>query len=271
VTLDGERIEADVVVGADGANGITARSLGLPAHEHGSRSRQCAYGDVSRERYAGRAVVELDVVPAATPGSFRRATTSTSASAAGQSEGPRLRERLRELCGASASTRPRCTTRVDTAADAGRRAPAGPRTRAARRRRRRARRPALGDGMYEAFVSGRLAAETILAGGGLEPYAERFAATFAPLEPFRGARSSPSSASRASRSGSRRRTSRGGCSRRSCAATRQPRTHAVCEAPAAGAAGTRRLKTTDLAADVQPVERMRSCGVPWRKARATST
>src|SRR5204862_2840548 len=35
VTLDGERFDADVVVGADGANGVTARSLGLPAHEHG--------------------------------------------------------------------------------------------------------------------------------------------------------------------------------------------------------------------------------------------
>jgi flavin-dependent dehydrogenase len=42
--------------------------------------------------------------------------------------------------------------------------------------------PLSGDGMYEAFVSGRLAAETILADAGLEPYSERFAATFAPLE-----------------------------------------------------------------------------------------
>ncbi len=41
--------------------------------------------------------------------------------------------------------------------------------------------------MYEAFVSGRLAAETTLEllhgrANDLEPYAERFAATFAPLE-----------------------------------------------------------------------------------------
>jgi flavin-dependent dehydrogenase len=47
--------------------------------------------------------------------------------------------------------------------------------------------PLSGDGMYEAFVSGRLAAEATLEllrgqAGDLEPYAERFAATFGPLE-----------------------------------------------------------------------------------------
>jgi flavin-dependent dehydrogenase len=47
--------------------------------------------------------------------------------------------------------------------------------------------PLSGDGMYEAFVSGKLAAEAILdllAGRAcdLEPYAERFAATFTPPE-----------------------------------------------------------------------------------------
>jgi flavin-dependent dehydrogenase len=41
--------------------------------------------------------------------------------------------------------------------------------------------PLSGDGMYEAFVSGRLAADAILAGE-LDSYSGRFAATFAPLE-----------------------------------------------------------------------------------------
>src|SRR5437764_10956902 len=35
VAVNGERLSADVIVGADGANGITGRSLGLPAHELG--------------------------------------------------------------------------------------------------------------------------------------------------------------------------------------------------------------------------------------------
>ena len=100
-----------------------------------------------------------------------------------QSEGPRLRERLRELCGAYG---------IDEAAVRelrGHRLP----MRGAARRPVHGRvllvgdaaglvDPLSGDGMYEAFVSGRLAAETILDGRGLEPYAERFAATFAPLE-----------------------------------------------------------------------------------------
>jgi flavin-dependent dehydrogenase len=47
--------------------------------------------------------------------------------------------------------------------------------------------PLSGDGMYEAFISGRLAAEATLdllqgRASDLDPYAERFAATFAPLE-----------------------------------------------------------------------------------------
>jgi flavin-dependent dehydrogenase len=47
--------------------------------------------------------------------------------------------------------------------------------------------PLSGDGMFEAFISGRLAAEAALdvlqgRASDLEPYAERFAATFAPLE-----------------------------------------------------------------------------------------
>src|SRR5262245_34532311 len=63
VVLGGERLAADVVIGADGANGITARSLGLPAHEHGvALEGNVRYAAVSRDRYAGRAVVELGAV-----------------------------------------------------------------------------------------------------------------------------------------------------------------------------------------------------------------
>jgi flavin-dependent dehydrogenase len=105
-----------------------------------------------------------------------------------QSEGPRLRERLRELCHAygvdegnvrelrghrlpmrGASRHP-VAGRVALVGDA-----AGLVD------------PLSGDGMYEAFVSGRLASEAaldLLAGRArdLEPYAAAFASTFAPLE-----------------------------------------------------------------------------------------
>jgi geranylgeranyl reductase family protein len=184
VTLDGERLEADVVVGADGANGVTARSLGLPSHEHGvALEGNVAYADVSRERYAGRAVVELGVVPGGYAWVFPKGDHVNVGVGGWESEGPRLRERLRELCGAFG---------IDETAVRylrGHRLP----MRGAARRPVHGRvlvvgdaaglvDPLSGDGMYEAFVSGRLAAETILAGAELEPYAERFAATFAPLE-----------------------------------------------------------------------------------------
>jgi len=184
VTLDGERIEADVVVGADGANGVTARSLGLAAHEHGvALEGNVAYADVARERYAGRAVAELGVVPGGYAWVFPKGDHVNVGVGGWQSEGPRLRGRLRELCGAYG---------IDEAAVyelRGHRLP----MRGAARRPVHGRvilvgdaaglvDPLSGDGMYEAFVSGRLAAETILGGQGLEPYAERFAATFAPLE-----------------------------------------------------------------------------------------
>jgi geranylgeranyl reductase family protein len=189
VTLGGERHEADVVVGGDGANGVTARSLGLPAHEHGvALEANVAYAHVSRQRFGGRAVVELGAVPGGYAWVFPKGDHVNVGVGGWQSEGPRLRERLRELCAAfeideanvhgllghrlpmrGASRRP-VAGRVLLVGDA-----AGLVD------------PLSGDGMYEAFMSGRLAAEATLdllhgRASDLEPYAQRFASTFAPLE-----------------------------------------------------------------------------------------
>jgi geranylgeranyl reductase family protein len=184
VALDGERLHADVVVGADGANGVTARSLGLPAHEHGvALEGNVDYARVPRERYARRAVVELGVVPGGYAWVFPKGDHVNVGVGGWQSEGPRLRERLRELCGAFG------IDERDVHDLRGHRLP----MRGAARRPVKDRvllvgdaaglvDPLSGDGMYEAFVSGRLAAETILDGSGLEHYADRFARTFAPLE-----------------------------------------------------------------------------------------
>jgi geranylgeranyl reductase family protein len=189
VTIGSERLEAEVVVGADGANGITARSLGVPAYEHGvALEGNVGYAHVSRERFGGRAVVELGAVPGGYAWVFPKGDHVNVGVGGWQSEGPRLRERLRELCAAfeidevnvrelrghrlpmrGASRRP-VDRRVLLVGDA-----AGLVD------------PLSGDGMYEAFISGRLAAEAtvgLLHGGtaDLEPYAERFATTFAPME-----------------------------------------------------------------------------------------
>jgi geranylgeranyl reductase family protein len=189
VSIDGEQLEADVVVGADGANGVTARSLGLPAHEHGvALEGNVGYGQVSRERFGGRAVVELGAVPGGYAWVFPKGDHVNVGVGGWQSEGPRLRQRLRELCAAF---------EIDEASVRDLRGHRLP-MRGAKRRPVEERvllvgdaaglvDPLSGDGMYEAFISGRLAAEATLEllhgrAPDLEPYTERFAATFAPLE-----------------------------------------------------------------------------------------
>jgi geranylgeranyl reductase family protein len=189
VTIAGERLEAEVVVGADGANGVTARSLGLPAYEHGvAFEGNVGYKYLSRDRFSSRAVVELGAVPGGYAWVFPKGDHVNVGVGGWESEGPRLRERLRELCAAF---------EIDEATVhdlRGHRLP----MRGASRRPVKHRvllvgdaaglvDPLSGDGMYEAFISGRLAAEATLdllqgRAAGLEPYAERFATTFAPLE-----------------------------------------------------------------------------------------
>jgi geranylgeranyl reductase family protein len=189
VSLEREQLEADVVVGADGANGITARSLGMPVHVHGvALEGNVGYEHVARERFGGRAVVELGAVPGGYAWVFPKGDHVNVGVGGWESEGPRLRERLRELCTAfevdeavvrdlrghrlpmRGATRRPVQNRVLLVGDA-----AGLVD------------PLSGDGIYEAFISGRLAAAAtldFLAGGAndLEQYAARFAEAFAPLE-----------------------------------------------------------------------------------------
>jgi geranylgeranyl reductase family protein len=189
VAIGGKRLEADVVVGADGANGITARSLGLRAHEHGvALEGNVGYAHVSRDRFGGRAVVELGAVRGGYAWVFPKGDHVNVGVGGWQSEGPRLRERLSELCAAFE------IDEADVRDLRGHRLP----MRGASRRPVQKRvllvgdaaglvDPLSGDGMYEAFLSGRLAAEATLdllhgRASDLDPYAEQFAATFAPLE-----------------------------------------------------------------------------------------
>jgi geranylgeranyl reductase family protein len=189
VTAAGERLDADVVVGADGANGITARSLSLPAHEHGvALEGNVGYAHVSRQRFGGRAVVELGAVPGGYAWVFPKGDHVNVGVGGWESEGPRLRDRLRELCAAFE------IDEADVRELRGHRLP----MRGASRRPVNGRvllvgdaaglvDPLSGDGMFEAFISGRLAAEAafdLIQGraSDLERYADRFAATFAPLE-----------------------------------------------------------------------------------------
>ena len=137
---------------------------------------------VDAARYRGLAVVELGVVPGGYGWVFPKGDHVNVGVGGWGSEGPRLRERLSALCRAYGIDE----TRV--VALRGHRLP----MRGARRRPVNGRvvlvgdaaglvDPLSGDGMYEAFVSGRLAADAVLADD-LSAYAESFDRAFAAPE-----------------------------------------------------------------------------------------
>ena len=161
VVIGGERIGASVIVGADGVNGVTARTFGLGlGHGHGVALEGNA---PLAARYRGKLVLELGVVPGGYGWVFPKGDHVNVGVGGWQSEGPRLREHLRRLCDVHG---------VDAGALEelrGYRLPYRDKT------SRFARDnvilvgdaaglidPLTGDGMYEAFVSARLAADAIV-------------------------------------------------------------------------------------------------------------
>jgi geranylgeranyl reductase family protein len=189
VTVDGEPVAVDIVVGADGANGTTARALGLgEGIVHGvAYEGNVPYGVVSRERYGRRAVVELADIPGGYGWVFAKGDHVNVGVGAWQSEGPKIREHLTRLCEAHA---------IDEATLEGLRGHRLPLRRpgtpiAAERALLVGDAaglidPVSGDGMYECFVSSRLAAAAILdllAGraSSLEPYGTAVDTALMPL------------------------------------------------------------------------------------------
>jgi flavin-dependent dehydrogenase len=165
------------VIGADGVNGISARALGAS----GQRSHAVALeGNVdhahARHDYRGRAVVELGTVPGGYAWVFPKGDHVNVGVGGWESEGPRLREHLERACAGYGLD----AARLESVR--GYRLP----MRSAGARSRGGRvllvgdaaalvDPLSGDGMYEAFVSARLAAECALSGalGGYEAALER--------------------------------------------------------------------------------------------------
>ena len=190
-----------VLVGADGVNGRIARDAGLGGG--------ILYGIALEgngplpEGQAGRATIELGVVPGGYGWVFPKDGHANYGVGGWAAEGPRLREHLRRLCAEHGVDDARLTDVQ------GRRLPI-------RRTTTAARGPVLlvgdaaglvdplsGDGIYEALVSARLAADAILAESTLglrgQPRTQRSAAS--PRR--RGRRSSCSTATRARPSSSR--------------------------------------------------------------------
>jgi geranylgeranyl reductase family protein len=155
---------ADVVVGADGANGTTARALGLGnGIVHGvALEGNAPYGRAERDRYRRRAVIELADIPGGYGWAFPKASHVNVGVGSWQAEGPRLREHLRRTCEAHG-------LRVEDLENLrGHRLPLRrPGTRIASERALLVGDaaglidPVSGDGMYECFVSAELAAAAI--------------------------------------------------------------------------------------------------------------
>jgi len=97
---NGEKARGQVLVGADGANGITARALGLGAgvtygvaYEGNAR-----YGALPRERYARRLVLELADIPGGYAWVFPKGDHANVGVGGWESEGPKLKAHLRRAC-----------------------------------------------------------------------------------------------------------------------------------------------------------------------------
>ncbi len=189
IRIDGTPIDADVVVGADGANGTTARALGLgEGIVHGvALEGNVPYTRVSRDRYRRRAVVELADIPGGYGWVFPKGNHVNVGVGGWKEEGPRLREHLARTCEAHG-------LRLDELEQLrGHRLPLRrPGTSIASERALLVGDaaglidPVSGDGMYECFVSASLAAVAIgdlLAGraASLSPYGSAVDEALGPL------------------------------------------------------------------------------------------
>jgi geranylgeranyl reductase family protein len=164
LTVDGEPIAAKTVIGADGVNGVTARKLGLGDHEHEvALEANVSYSSVPHGRYARRAVVEFGIVPGGYGWVFPKGDHVNVGVGGWQEEGPRLRAHLARLCREHQIAVDALTDirgyrlplrRPGAPAASGRTALVGDAAGLVD--------PVSGDGIYEAFLSARLAAETAL-------------------------------------------------------------------------------------------------------------
>jgi flavin-dependent dehydrogenase len=165
VRVDGEVVRVDAVVGADGANGITAKSLGLGG---GIVNGVALEGNLPYERlpqdgWRGMLVLELATVAGGYGWIFPKGDHVNVGVGGWGREGPRLREHLRVLCEHYGVGLDELTSLR------GHRLPMRrPGTVLARARAllvgdaAGVLDPVSGDGIYEGFVTARLAAEHIL-------------------------------------------------------------------------------------------------------------
>jgi flavin-dependent dehydrogenase len=94
-----DEIEATVLIGADGVNGVTAKRLGLATREYEvALEANVPYGPVSRSRYARRAVVEFGIVPGGYGWVFPKGDHVNVGVGGWVHQGPQLRDHLDRFC-----------------------------------------------------------------------------------------------------------------------------------------------------------------------------
>lgn len=163
----GSPVSAPYLVGADGANGVVAGAVGLGDGIVRNVALECnvPWGELDAGLYAETAWVELGTVPGGYGWVFPKGDHANLGVGGALEEGPRLRahlERLARAHGVDPSLLEDVRghripmRRLGTAAGRGRVLLVGDAAGLVD--------PLSGDGIYEAFVSGRLAAEAILAG-----------------------------------------------------------------------------------------------------------
>ncbi len=97
-----EGFEAEVLIGADGINGVTARTLRLGGNRVVGVALEgnLPYAKLDRSAYEGRLALELGVVPGGYGWVFPKGDHANFGVGGWEEEGPRLREHLRRLCAA---------------------------------------------------------------------------------------------------------------------------------------------------------------------------
>ena len=187
VEAGGERIATRALVGADGVNGLVGRALALGGNRAVGVALEgnAPYELMDGDRYRGRAVLELGIVPGGYGWVFPKGDHVNVGLGGWEREGPRLRSELRRLCAYHGIS-------FDDLEDVrGYRLPLrSPRSVLARGRALVVGDaaglvdPVSGDGMFEGFLSAELAAEAVIdvlqgRAETVEPYGARLAARLA--------------------------------------------------------------------------------------------
>jgi geranylgeranyl reductase family protein len=165
--VDGKAVEVDALVGADGANGITAKSLGLGGSVVNGVALEgnLPYDRLPKDAWRGMLVLELAAVPGGYGWIFPKGDHVNVGVGGWGTEGPRLRDHLRLLCGhygielddlQQLRGHRLPMRRPDNRLAGGRALLVGDAAGVID--------PVSGDGIYEALVTARLAAEHIVDG-----------------------------------------------------------------------------------------------------------